>query len=181
MRLGNALVLGMGTAASVAAGCDSTDLAQAPSVVGPRILAVAVARNPNNVLSAFVTFRAEQADSARVLFAGRNLPFDSTPYFKVHPGTDTIPVLGLRPSATYHQVVQVVGPNGTTSSDTLFYTTSALPELLQHLAITTTGAGAPGLTLTSAQVGGHTIVVFAFDSAGMIRMYREFAGDESVS
>jgi hypothetical protein len=181
MHFGNVVVLGMGVGASVAAACDKTDLAQAPSVVGPRISAVVVAPNPNSVLSALVTFRAEQADSARVLFAGRNLPLDSTPYFKVHPGTDTIPILGLRPSATYHQLVQVIGPSGATSSDTVFYTTGALPELLQHLAITTTGTGGPGLTLTSAQVGGHTVVAFAFDSAGTIRWYREFAGDEPVS
>src|SRR5436190_24120079 len=113
MRFGNVVVLAMATAGSVAAGCDNSDLAQAPSVVGPRTTAVVVAPNPNNVLSALVTFRAEQGDSARVLFAGRNLPFDSTPYFTVKPGTDTIPILGLRPSATYHQLVQVVGPSGT--------------------------------------------------------------------
>jgi hypothetical protein len=183
MRLGNVVVLAMGTAASVAAGCDNSDLAQAPSVVGPgpRIAAVAVARNPNNVLSALVTFRAEQGDSARVLFAGKNQPFDSTPYFPLRPGTDTIPVLGLRPSVTYHQIVQVTSAGGVASSDTVFYTTSALPELLQHLSITTTGTGGPGLTITSAQIGGHTVAVVGFDSSGAIRWYRLFDGTEPVS
>src|SRR3954447_21347992 len=169
MRFGNVVVLGMGTAASVAAGCDNSDLAQAPSLLGPRIAAIAVAPNPNSVLSALVTFRAEQADSARVLFAGRNLPLDSTPYFKVHPGTDTIPILGLRPTATYHQLVQVIGPSGATSSDTVFYPTGAPPALLQHLAITAAGPGGPGLTLSAAQVGGDAVAAFPFDSGAMIR------------
>jgi hypothetical protein len=37
------------------------------------------------------------------------------------------------------------------------------------------------LTLTSVQVGGNTVVAFAFDSAGTIRWYRQFEGKEAVS
>jgi hypothetical protein len=66
-------------------------------------------------------------------------------------------------------------------SDTLIHTTDQLPDLLQRISIKTTGTGGPGLTVTSAQVGGSTVVAFAFDSAGTIRWYREFPGTEPVS
>src|SRR5919107_1397024 len=181
MKLSRTLVLIPGTISAAEVACGSSDLGSNPRAADPRVTAIAVRANPHNVLSALVTFRAEQAESARVVFVGESLPPDSTPYVRVTPGTDTIAVLGLRPSTHYRQVLQLVGAGGSTASDTVFLSTSALPQLLEHLSISTTGTGGPGLTLTSAQVGGHTVVAFAFDAAGAIRWYRLFDGKEPVS
>jgi hypothetical protein len=182
MKLSRALVLGIGSTTSAAVACGSSDLMQSsPGGIPPRVIAVAVTPNPNNVLSALVSFRAEGADSARVMIVGENFPLDSTPYYPVKAGVDTIPLLGLRPSTRYGQVVQLIGASRSGASDTVFYATHPLPALLEHLSITTTGTGGPGFTLTSVQVGGNTVVAVAFDSAGTIRWYREFPGVETVS
>ena len=149
-------------------------------VTSPGIASARISPNSNNVLSALVSFDGE-GDSARVVYVGKNQPPDSTPYITLHQGTDTIAILGLRPGTTYRSVIQVSGAAGLSSSDTLVYTTGKIPELLGRISISTTGASSPGLTLTSAQVGGSTVVAFAFDSSGAIRWYREFPGNEPVS
>jgi Arylsulfotransferase (ASST) len=161
------------------AACNGNAPLQAPTA-SPAIATAKVLPNPNNVLSALITFEAE-GDSARVVYAGKNLPPDSTPFTSLHQGADTIAILGLRPSTTYRSVIQVASGAGLAGSDTLNYTTENLPDLLRRITITTTGAGGSNLTLTSAQVGGDTVVAFAFDSSGAIRWYRRFPGKESVS
>jgi hypothetical protein len=181
MKLARILVLGIGATGSAAAGCGDSDLAQAPSTTRPRISALAAAPNPNNVLSSIVSFRAEQADSARVLYHAAGLPVDTTPLVKTATGTTSIAVVGLRPSTRYTALVQARASTGPVSSDSISFSTGALPPLLGRIAITTTGSGGRGLTMTSAQVGGDTVVALAFDSSGAIRWYREFEGKESVS
>jgi Arylsulfotransferase (ASST) len=167
-----ALVIGTGA-------CSGNNLAQSAST--PRVVTATASANPHNSLSANVVFKTEDADSARLMYLGENQPLDSTPYVTVAGRTDTLTAVGLHPSTTYHAVLQVGGALGTSRSDTLTFTTGALPELLQHISVSATGSGGPGLTLTSVQVGGSTVVAFAFDSAGGIRWYREFPGTESVS
>jgi len=174
------LRVGLGTAlVGMSGGCSASNLVQSPATI-PGISSAKVFANPNNVLSAVVTFDGE-GDSARVVYVGKHQPPDSTPFVGLHEGTDTIVTFGLRPGTTYRNVIQVAGGSGLSSSDSLVYTTGNLPELLQRISVTTSGTGSPGLTLTSAQVGGSTVVAFAFDSAGTIRWYREFPGNESVS
>jgi arylsulfotransferase ASST len=159
--------------------CSANNVVQAPAS-SSGIGSAKISANPHNVVSAVITFQAE-GDSARVVYARKNLPPDSTPYVALRPGSDTIVTLGLRPGTTYRNVVQVAGAAGVANSDTLTYTTAQLPDPLQRISITTTGTGGPGLTLTSAQVGGNTVIALAFDSAGAIRWYREFPGAEPVS
>jgi hypothetical protein len=137
--------------------------------------------NPQNVLSTGIVFRAPQADSARAVYWDQDRLIDSTPFTRVDGESDTIVVLGLRPSTTYRYVLQLVGPMGASHSDSLSATTQELPELLRRISISTTGTAGPGLTLTSVQVGGSTVVALAFDSKGDLRWYREFAGKEPVS
>ena len=175
MRVGTAV----GIALAVITGACSAGNPQQP-VISPGLASARIRANSNNVLSALVSFEGE-GDSARVVYAGKNQPPDSTPYIALHPGTDTIAILGLSLGTTYRSVLQVSGPSGLASSDTLVYTTGKLPELLGRISITTTGSSSPGLTLTSAQVGGSTVIAFAFDSSGAIRWYREFPGNEPVS
>jgi Arylsulfotransferase (ASST) len=172
-------MLGLAAAAAVT-GCSSDDVAAPvpPPVVAPRVSSAVVMANPYNALSAFVAFTAEQGDSARVLYRGANQTLDSTPYTPVTAGTDTLVTLGLAPETAYAGAVEVVGAGGTARSDSVLFTTGPLPEPFQHLTISTTGSGGPGLTLTSLQLGGAAVFALAFDSAGTIRWYRQFEGTE---
>jgi hypothetical protein len=77
-------------------------------------------------------------------------------------------------------VVEVKGPGGNAVSDTLSFTTRSLPELLDRVAITTSGGSGGGLTLTAVQVGGNAVFAVAFDPEGTIRWYRQFEGNERV-
>jgi hypothetical protein len=173
------VVLGIGAAAGSAGACSGNNLVQPASA--PRIASASASANQQNVLSSLIIFKADEADSARVVYIDQDQAADSTPYYRVTGQLDTIATVGLRSSTTYRNVLELVGPLGTTRSDTLTVTSGALPELVQRIATPTTGAGGPGLTLTSMQVGGSTVVALAFDSAGEIRWYRQFAGTEPVS
>jgi arylsulfotransferase ASST len=159
--------------------CNGNAPLQAPTT-SPGLASARLQANPNNVLSALITFDTE-GDSARVVYAGKNQPPDSTPFIRLHQGTDTIAVLGLRPRTTYRGVIEISNGSSVARSDTLVYTTEDLPDLVRRISITTTGNAGSSLTLTSAQVGGDTVVAFAFDSSGTIRWYRRFPGKESVS
>jgi outer membrane protein assembly factor BamB len=125
-------------------GCRGTDPVSPPvqqqpvTATPPRVVSASLAPNPNSVLSAVVTFSAEEAESA-----------------------------------------QVIGNSGVAVSDTLPFSTPALPELLGRARIATTGVSS-GLTLAALQIGGADVVAMAFDSAGTIRWYRRFAGSERV-
>jgi hypothetical protein len=164
----------MGTVACVGLllGC-RTDPPLANSAPAPKIVSATVSPNPNSVLSALVSFITEQADSARVVYRGVGLENHSTPFQRVG-GIDTIPVLGLRPSTAYRMVIEVAGPGGRVSSDSLTFSAGALPEGLTRVAIVTSGSSGPGVTLTSLVVPGAGLFALAFDSAGVIRWYRRF-------
>jgi outer membrane protein assembly factor BamB len=136
--------------------------------------------NPHNVLSTTIAFTAEEADSARVVYLDENQRADSTPYVNVTGFSDTIVTLGLRPATSYRNVVEVLGSSGRITSDTLVYRTSSLPEELQSVVMATSGAGAAGLNLTALQVGGVAVYALAFDSAGVIRWYRRFEGNDRI-
>jgi hypothetical protein len=181
------------------AGCGGTDLVESPVTPPPvtpppetpppetpppetalPFVSAEVSANPQNVLSAVLTFDAEHAESARVVYHDERMVLDSTPYVAVTGSIDTILTLGLQPSTIYENVVQVKGPGGYAVSDTLSFTTGPLPELLNRVTITTSGRGGGGLTLTSMQVGGNAVFAVAFDAEGTIRWYRHFEGAEQV-
>jgi hypothetical protein len=164
-----------------ASACGGKNVPPSSPSIGPRILSAKVSKNRHNVLSSAVIFRADQVDSARVVYWSTEQPADSTPTVKVSGQSDTIVTLGLRPSTRYLQVVRLTGPMGTVTSDTLSFTTDELPDLFERVSISTKGNGGPGLTITSLQVGGNTVVVVGFDSVGAIRWYRQFAGSDTVS
>jgi hypothetical protein len=176
------------------AGCGGTDLVEPPATPPPvtpppetplpetptGIVSAELSANPHNALSAFLTIQTEHAESARVVFHDERMVLDSTPYVAVSGSVDTIVTLGLQASTIYHNLVQVKGPSGQAVSDTLSFKTGPLPEQLNRVSISTTGAGGGGLTLTSMQVGGNAVFAVAFDTAGTIRWYRQFEGTEPV-
>jgi arylsulfotransferase ASST len=161
--------------------CGGSDLVQPAAPALPRVAFAQIAANLHNTLSAVVTFNAEQADSARVVFVDGGGIRDSTPFVLVTGATDTIVTLGLRAATSYRNVVEVKSGARTVGSDTLAFTTGSLPDLLQRVTVTTTATGGPDLTLTSVQVGDNAVFAVAFDSGGTIRWYRQFDGAEAVA
>ena len=159
-----------------ATGCGGEDLVE-PLGSAPRVVSPSSSPNAYNALSAVIEFTAERADSARVITVGENF-VDTTPFTLVTGGSDTIVALGLHAAAAYRSVVEAVGLHGTAHSDTLSFTTGPLPDPLQRVSVSSTGTGSAGLTLVSVQVGGNAIFALAFDSAGVIRWYRRFEGNE---
>lgn len=176
-RLGLIVRLVLGSSAIGAFGCSGEDLVESPAPAPPAVTAV-ISANPHNVLSSVITFTAEKAESARVVYVTDDGIADSTPYLRVTARTDTIVALGLRPATHYRNVVEASGPGGAVVSDTLAFSTAPLPDLLNRVTLSTTGFAGPGLTLTSLQVGGSAVFALAFDSAGAIRWYRRFEGSE---
>jgi hypothetical protein len=156
------------------AACGSDDLAAPSSGRSVRVLSARMSPNPNDALAAFITVGADHADSARVLYRADGVPEDSTPDYPVRDGNAVVPVLGLRSATAYRGVVEVAGADGRARSDTVEFTSGAIPEPLQHVTITTSGTGGPGLTLTALPLAGAGLFALAFDSAGSIRWYRRF-------
>jgi hypothetical protein len=140
---------------------------------------VAVAANPNNVLSAIVTCSVSGIDSVRVRFADSNGDTGATPFARPTAGGARIVVLGLRPTTRYSLVVEAIGARGSTSvPDSLV--TAALPSAIQSLHFRGTGSPSEAYTLvvpiladTLADSDGYVVV---FDAAGDVRWYRRFRG-----
>src|SRR5690348_5418086 len=89
---------------AVGAGClgtDSSAPASAPAVSG-----AVITPNPYNVLSALVTFRPRNADSARVLYWSAGGPKAATPYYPLSTRDATVATLGLLPATTYYHVIE---------------------------------------------------------------------------
>jgi hypothetical protein len=173
---GTRAMLALGSIAGTTVGCRSDAPLETPAS-RPRILSTTISSNPQNLLSAVVTFTAEDAESARVVYQDQRLGLDSTPFVGVTGGLDTIVALGLRPEMTYSVVVEVHRADREVSSDTLAHTTGALPEPLNRISINTSGTG-EGLNVTSIALPGVGVVALAFDSSGVIRWYRHFQGEE---
>ena len=142
---------------------------------GTQLVSVRVQPNSTSELAVAVEVVVDQADSARVLFVERGGTVDSTPFVPLAQRQARIPVLGLRSEGRYRGVVELAGAEGTIQSDSVDFEGGDLPELLQRVSITTTGRGSPGWTLTALPIDERALVAFAFDSAGTIRWYREFA------
>jgi len=155
----------------VAAGCLG-DPPNSPGRAPPVVIATGTAPNPENVLSAVVTFATANADSARVVFWS---DWDSaaTPYSALRGGAGQIVTLGLRPNARYRGVVEAIGQGATTSSDTTRWLTDSLPASLQGVHLMVSGAHSPGYLLTAVTRDSDAFAV-AFDPAGAIRWYRRF-------
>ena len=145
----------------------------------PAVSGVAVAANPANALSLLVQFSADNADSARVHHQVAGGPRASTPYFPIHTGVNTVPVLGLEAETTYLLEVEVEGPGGWNRPPALQFSTGSLPDALRQLRLV--GTGAPTATYTLVVpvglAGGTDAWLLAFDRAGTLRWYHHIAGE----
>lgn len=157
-------------------GCDS-DRNAGPSDPPPMVTAIAVA-NRANAISAFVELTTSGGDSARIAFTDAEGRFERTPFQAIRPGLDTIVALGLRSTMSYSLTAEVVGPGGSTSSETLSFTTDPLPPTLASLRLSATGTPSPGYTMiTPVFLGGDTAgYLLIFDSAGALRWYHTVRG-----
>ena len=133
---------------------------------------VALAENPNSVLSAIATFDAIGVDSGRVVYISDSGVSGTTPFTTaVVPGR--IVVLGLRPATTYHLAVEVAAGDTLLTSDTLALTTDTLPSFLQGTHLDSDAPSSGGYVLTV--VGDSTTAyAVAFDSTGALGWYRAF-------
>lgn len=157
--------------AGLATACSDSNHPVAP--VGVHVTSFSLGANPNNALSAIAKFDAVGADSVHVVYwsgaeAPRATPFTTT------VTSDSVVVLGLSPSARYGLAVEALVHGTVVRSDTMAFTTGALPDLLanSHLRSTTPAPGGYVLTALSDSATAYAV---AFDSTGEVRWYRGFA------
>ncbi len=136
----------------------------------PVIAQATVAANPTNVLSAVVTVRLADADSAGVRFHPAGAAGDSLAPGVASGGDSAVvvPVLGLLPDTTY--VLRVVAWGGADSAvgDSLTFRTGTLPADLP--AYTAGGPDPlPGYVVFAA--GSYGLVI---DNTGRVVWYRRF-------
>jgi hypothetical protein len=136
--------------------------------------------NPYNAISFRVTFTATNADSAQIMYAGTG-DSSQTPWMKLVSGQNVMPVLGLLPATFYRLTLVVRGPNGLVVTPKFQHITGQLPAGVADAHIAFTGTPGPGYTLISPIEGttGNTFAM-AFDTAGVLRWYREVDGYGSL-
>jgi hypothetical protein len=161
----------------IAGACTSPE-STAPVARRPVFSQVTAVPNPYNALSTVVTFRAVDAESARVVYGSTHEPTRTTPYQRIQDGTGRIAVLGLAPETPYTLAVEATGST-TVRSAAMDVTTGVLPQLLQGVHLATTGTPSPGYTLVVPEfLGGDNVgFLLAFDETGELRWYREFDGE----
>ena len=148
------------------------------AAAAPVIDSVAIAAGPWNVLSAVARVRVRHADRIVVRFrpAGDGLATEgAAPDAVVAGDSASAPVLGLLPARTYAMRVVALGPGGQATSDSVAFTTGALPgDLPRYRA-----AGVvpqPGFVVFSA--GTYGVVV---DDGGRVVWYRRLPGGAGLS
>ncbi len=161
----------------------SSDTGTAPALATGnqiQIQTASLAPNRYNVLSNVITFIADNADSARVVYSSPSDTTAATPFVPVQRieharGTAQIAVLGLLPNTTYDEVLQVFGPGGSVSTS-FSATTPALSSFVQGITLKVSGTFSPGYTLVSpiSYPPSDSAVMVAFDGRGRIRWYRTF-------
>ncbi len=167
--------------ALVQVGC-TTDVAGPNSP--PFIRGAAATPNAYSVLSSVVTFNAPVGDSARVISVASG-DSSATPFVELHSFSQQqhIVTLGLLPSTTYTQTIQVKNLRGQLATTNMQFTTGPLPSYVARAQLTQTAGtfSGGGYTLVSPiTYAVDTALAVAFDSANRVRWYRMFAGHSSI-
>lgn len=178
LRLRGCRCLAAVAAAMTSLAC-SRDDGVSPERGIPIITDVAPVVNPWSTVSAVVTFRAAEADSARVNYESVDDASGATPFVAIRRGEGRITVLGLRAGTTYSLAVQAIGARATVQSEAVLTTTGELPDALRTLRLSVTGVPSAGYTLlvpiaAPTDADAHVVAV---DASGVIRWYRTFAGE----
>src|SRR5258708_3591346 len=98
---------------------------------------------PENVTSARVVVAATPGDSVRVLYWLNEQAVQSTPYYLVSSGRDTIDVLGVRAAATYDFQVEAQRNGKTSTSKAATFQTADLPPALAAAQMAHINGGSP--------------------------------------
>lgn len=145
----------------------------------PEVAGVSVALNPHNALSLIVTARLVHADSVRLAYALDGEPEKTTPFVGATDSVTHLVALGLRENATYAIAVEARTAERSTRSAPVTAQTGEPPALIRTLRLTENGQAPAGYTLivpVYAKTDAGAFAV-AFDSAGRLAWYREFAGE----
>ncbi|HYV97306.1 MAG TPA: arylsulfotransferase family protein [Gemmatimonadaceae bacterium] len=142
----------------------------------PQVLASAIERNPNNVLSAIVTVHARRADSVAVRY-GVSAALDSmTPAVSMNGDFAFVPVLGLLPRTAYTFQVLAYGHGQTAAgTDTLAFATDALPSDLPRY-VASGSDPSPGYVVFGAGMYGLII-----DNTGRVVWYQRFTNGPGLN
>lgn len=133
---------------------------------------------PQLALGALVDFATANADLVRVRFNSLDgLDNGATPWQSAQ--MTSILVLGLKSSTTYSIHIESGRGGETSDGPATEYTTAALPAALVDVRLQLDGVPSGGYALANIDTpDGHGYVV-VFDSAAVLRWYRDF-GDQSV-
>lgn len=169
-----------GVAVLAASGCSFDSAGPAERPARPAIESALATVNRHNALSAVVTFKTRSADSARLLYQAISpdprlspTPERATPFYPIREDSGTIVALGMRANASYKIVLQVMGGDADASAAIVFRP-DPLPVPLTGLQLDVVGQSTSGYTLTDFTSGSSAYIV-AFDEAGRLCWYREFA------
>jgi len=139
-----------------------------PPAIPPVIDAVAVATNPDNVLSAAVVVHVRRADSVAVRYAPGPRLDSITPAVAPLGDSAVVPVLGLLPGAYYLLRVVAYGGGQTVLSDLRGFATDSLPLGLPSYVASGVDP-APGYIVFAA--GAYGLVI---DNTGRVVWYHRF-------
>ena len=162
--------------AVVTASC-VTDSPAPVDPVEPVISAAVVRANPNNVISAVVSVRVQNADSVAVRFRVADPAANDsvTPAVQVVGDSAAVPVLGLLPSRRYALRTVAYGQGGSATGLELELTTADLPADLPRF--TASGIDpAPGYVVFAS--GRYGVVI---DNTGRVVWYLHFANGPGLN
>lgn len=164
---------------ALAAGCGTEiiDPVPVPLVVPIATSLKAVAPDaPDNVLSARIIFEVPTApDSIRISYQEAGGKTLNSPAQAGHAGTDTITLLGLKPSATYSYLATSYKGGVSKSSESASFTTASLPADLAPFKLEIVSGSAGLYTATGTQANNGSAYAVIFDSMGAIAWYHSFA------
>jgi len=157
------------------AACGDGLRSSATAPQAPTIRSVSVAPNENNVLSAVVSRDIANADSARVVYWTGSDAKQGTPFARDLSSGRTL-VLGLRPATGYSMYVEAAAGSTTVASDTVTFTTGALPEFLaaSYFSSATNFSGGYVIAALQNSADGYLTI---FDSTGQVAWYRALPGE----
>ena len=169
------LALIISTAFAALSACSSEQPAVSPSAL-PVVVQATVVPGPHNVLSAVVSVSLLDVDSVAVLFGPVGTGLDSmTRMTAVASDSVDLPVLGLLPATSYQIQVRAYGAGMVAPSDTLLFTTGALPP---DLPVYSAGGSdpSPGYVVFGANPYGVVI-----DNTGRVVWYRRLGGGPTLN
>ena len=146
-----------------------------PIVPTPTSLKAVAPEAPENVLSARIIFEVASApDSVRVSYHSSDGTLLSSPTEPGQAGTDTITLLGLKPSTTYAYQAIAYKSGIAKTSDVAQFTTSALPTDLAGFKLQVLSGSTSLYTATGTQANNGSTYAVIFDPNGSIAWYHNF-------